>query len=91
MYRQVTPVLYETIMKLRYAPSAASAQIYDIVRETTTFDLSRIFHRALESTPEWIFKHAMERDESWGSKAVTQTRTLNRMIEEIIMSSFEGK
>lgn len=88
-YRQVTPVLYETIMKLRYAPTAASSQIYDIVRETTTFDLSRIFHRALESTPEWIFKHAMERDESWGSKATTSTRQLNRLIEDIIMSAFD--
>lgn len=88
-YRQVTPVLYETIMKLRYAPTAASSQIYDIVRETTTFDLSRIFHRALESEPEWIFKNAIQKDESWGAKATDKTRLLNRLIEEIIMSAFE--
>ena len=90
-YRQVTPVLFETIMKLRYAPSAASAQIYDIVRATTTFDLSRIFHRALESVPEWVFKKAIENDESWGAKATTQTRQLNNLIEDIIMSAFTGK
>lgn len=87
-HRQVTPVLYETIMKLRYAPTAASSQVYDIVRETTTFDLSRIFHRALESVPEWIFKHAMENNESWGAKAVSSTRQLNRLIEDVIMSAF---
>ena len=89
-YRQVTPILYETIMKLRYAPTAASSRVYDIVRETTTFDLSRIFHRALESVPEWIFKKAIENDESWGAKSTTQERQLNRLIEEIIMSAFEN-
>lgn len=88
-YRQVTPVLYETIMKLRYAPTAASSQIYDIVRETTTFDLSRIFHRALDSIPEWIFKNAIANEESWGAKATTSTTMLNRIINDVIMSAFE--
>ena len=88
-YRQVTPVLYETIMKLRYAPTAASSQVYDIIRETTTFDLSRIFHRALEKVPEWIFKNAIKNDENWGAKATTSTRQLNRLIDDVIMSAFD--
>ena len=87
-YRQVTPVLFETIMKLRYSPTAASSQIYDIVRETTTFDLSRIFHRALQSVPEWIFKNCVQDNGNWGANATTQKKQLNNLIENVIMSAF---
>lgn len=88
-YRQISPVLYETVMKLRYAPTADSAQVYDIVRETVQFDLSRIFHKALESIPQSLFKNAVKNEESWGAKATSTTRQLNNLIEEVIMSAFE--
>lgn len=88
-YRRVTPVLFETIMKLRYSPTAASSQVYDIVRESISFDLSRVFHRALSSIPLYIFRDAVKNNTPWGANAATDTRRLNNMIEEYIMDAFE--
>lgn len=89
-YRQVTPVLYETVMKLRYAPTVESAQVYDIVRETVQFDLSRIFHKALDSVPQNLFKNCIAGNTTWGANAVSDTRTLNRLMEEVVMGAFDA-
>lgn len=88
-YRRVTPVLFETIMKLRYSPTAASSQVYDIVRESISFDLSRVYHRALDSVPLYVFRNAVKDNTPWGANATSVTRQLNRMIEEYIMNAFE--
>lgn len=89
-YRQISPVLFETVMKLRYSPNAQSSQVYDIVRSTVQFDLSRIFHKALESIPQSLFKNTIRDNKSWGAQATTTTRTLNNLIEEVIMSAFQS-
>lgn len=88
-YRQISPVLFETVMKLRYSPNAQSSQVYDIVRSTVQFDLSRIFHKSLESIPQSLFKNAIRDNTSWSAGASSTTRQLNRLIEEVIMSAFE--
>ena len=87
-YRQISPVLFETVMKLRYSPNAQSSQVYDIVRSTVQFDLSRIFHKALESIPQSLFKNTIRDNKSWGAQATSATRRLNSLIEEVIMSAF---
>jgi hypothetical protein len=76
-------------MKLRYSPTAASSQVYDIVRGSISFDLSRVFHRALSSIPLYIFRDAVKNNTPWGANAATDTRRLNNMIEEYIMDAFE--
>ena len=90
-YRQISPVLFETVMKLRYSPNAQSSQVYDIVRETVQFDLSRIFHKALDSIPQSLFKDTIKNNSSWGAQATTATMSLKRLIEDVIMSAFEKK
>ena len=85
-YRQVTPVLFETIMKLRYSPTAASSQIYDIVRASISFDLSRIYHRALQKVPLYIFRDVIKDNTSWGANSSNTVKRLNKMIEDYIMS-----
>ena len=85
-YRQVTPVLFETIMKLRYSPTAASSQVYDIVRESISFDLSRIYHRALQSKPLYYFRDAIKDNTSWGANAANNKKQLNRLIQDYILS-----
>ena len=89
-YRQISPVLYETIMKLRYAPDAETAQVYDIVRSTMQFDLARLFHQALETFPQSLFKDTIKYNTSWGAQATSVTRRLNTLIEEVIMSAFQS-
>ena len=42
-YRQVNVVYYETNLKLRYAPDDRLAQMYDLIRESITFDFVYIY------------------------------------------------
>ena len=87
-YRQISPVLFETVMKTQYGTDAKYAPIYDIVRSTVQFDLSRIFHKAFESIPQSLFKNTIRDNKSWGAQANSTTRILNRLIEEVITSAF---
>jgi hypothetical protein len=89
-YRQISPVLYETVMKLRYSPDAETAQVYDIVRSTMQFDLARLFHKSLDTIPQNLFKNTIRDNKSWGAQAVGTTAMLNRLIEEVIMSAFQS-
>ena len=85
-YRQVTPVLFETVMKYRYAPTAEASQVYDIVRDTMNFDLSRIFHKTLESKPQYFFKDCVRDNGNWSANASANKKQLNKMIEDYILS-----
>ena len=67
-----------------------SSQVYDIVRSTVQFDLSRIFHKSLESIPQSLFKNTIRDNKSWGAQATAQTRALNRLSEDVIMSAFQS-
>ena len=42
-YRQVNPVFFETNLKIRYAPDENLAQMYDLIRESITFDFAYLY------------------------------------------------
>ena len=42
-YRQVNPVFFETTLKVRYAPDEKLAAMYDIIRESITFDFVYLY------------------------------------------------
>lgn len=42
-YRQVNEVYFETNLKIRYAPDERLAQMYDLIRESITFDFIYIY------------------------------------------------
>ena len=43
-YRQVNEVYFETNLKIRYAPDDRLAQMYDLVRESITFDFIYVYN-----------------------------------------------
>ena len=42
-YRSITPKVFESAMKIRYASGAEAGKMYDIIREGISFDLGRLF------------------------------------------------
>ena len=46
-YRQVNHVYYETNLKVRYAPDDRLAQMYDLIRESMTFDFVYIYQTVM--------------------------------------------
>ena len=45
-YRQIAPVYFETCIKLRYAPDERLADMYDLIRDSITFDFCQIYSLA---------------------------------------------
>ena len=48
-YRQIAPVYFETCIKLRYAPDERLADMYDLIRDSITFDFCQIYSLAFDS------------------------------------------
>ncbi|MBQ8439079.1 MAG: hypothetical protein IJX19_00315 [Clostridia bacterium] len=48
-YRQVNPVFFETTLKVRYAPDEKLAAMYDIIRESITFDFVYLYKSVMGS------------------------------------------
>ena len=46
-YRKVNPVYFETNLKIRYAPDSRLANMYDLVRESITFDFVYIYQAVM--------------------------------------------
>ncbi|MBO7361204.1 MAG: hypothetical protein J6V48_08765 [Clostridia bacterium] len=57
-YRYVTPQVFETTMKIRYADGAEAAEMYDILRGTVSFDLGRLFAESFGNTTANAFRKA---------------------------------
>lgn len=55
-YRTITPALFEITMKTRYAESSSASEMFDIIRESITFDIGRIFTSSLEKLTYNIFR-----------------------------------
>ena len=68
-YRQVDPVYYDSCIKLRYAPDERLGEMYDLMRESITFDFFYLFGASFSYFPitpmrnccQWPEKH------SWAS------------------------
>ncbi len=73
-YRQVTPALFETTMKIKYSESEIDSEIYDLIKTNIDFDPARIFVKEFGSDLAAMFKKTVEANSTaWSSrtKAVT--------------------
>lgn len=83
-YRQITPALFETTMKLKYSSDDQASRVYDIIRESVTFDLGRIFHASLNNVSA-IFRNACSQNTgSFASTSKANQAMLNKMLKNLI-------
>ena len=64
-YRTVTPALFEVSMKVRYVDDPTAARMFDIVRDSVSFDVGRIFTSSLNNYPFKIFRDSLTNNESY--------------------------
>ncbi len=58
-YRQVTPAVFEISMKTKYANDDISSRMFDIARETVSFDLGIIYCTPLNNLTFSLFRNAI--------------------------------
>ena len=84
-YYTVTPAYYEVAMKVKYSRDDESAQMFDLIRETASFDFGRIYVNAAKAGID--VKESVVRGKSWstyfaGKKDAAET-AFNSFIEEV--------
>lgn len=83
-YRRVTPKLFEVAMKVRYSKDHVSSRMYDIIRESVTFDLGRIFNESLGKIPNATLRNLVNSNSSdWASRYQTIRPQFEKYISDI--------
>lgn len=86
-WNQVTPAYFETALKVKYARDNDSAQMFDLIRESISFDFGYIYTASLDGIND-EFKNAIAwKNASWSSKIasieVAAKEKLNTLVEAI--------
>ena len=83
-YRLTTPAIFENNMKKKYSISDVNAQMYDIVRETVSFELGRFFNQYLSDITDIYFSAVVQNNQNWASSSEKQRKVLNKQIEKLV-------
>ncbi len=83
-YRLTTPAIFENNMKKKYSISDVNAQMYDIVRETVSFELGRFFNQYLSDITDIYFRAVVQNNQNWASTSEKQRKVLNKQIEKLV-------
>lgn len=83
-YRTLTPVIFETLYKLRYSKDDVSAHMFDIIRGNLSFDIGRIFDKDLGSK-QVTFRNAVKNNQSssWTRDAKLSASTITSAIKKL--------
>ena len=86
-YRTVTPALFETGMKVKYATDNESAQMFDIIRETIVFDFGRVFTNSMGSLTFSLFRDAVaSKKDNWISIYEKNENKLTKALDKVVSS-----
>ena len=82
-YYNVTPVLFETAMKVKYSRDTESAQMFDIIRDSRTTDLARVFGRSLKDVYAVFRMQIVEKNKNWASNYEKKLKQYQKSIDAL--------
>jgi hypothetical protein len=86
-YRQVTPAVFETAMKLKYSTGEDDSRMYDLIRETIQIDLGRIFTTPLKNISYSPFRSACNSgNTNWTSIIKAESKAMSKLLGQIVSS-----
>ena len=80
-YRTLTPVIFELCFKTKYADDPETAKSFDIIRESISFDIGRLFPNDL--VKQTLFRNAVKDNAAakWNVNASIQLELLADKLE----------
>lgn len=82
-YRNVSPALYETALKLKYSQDDVASRMFDIAKSTVAFDLGRIFSSALGS-PAGKWQSAISGNVSWATLVKANSKVWTKQLSNLL-------
>lgn len=90
-YRQVSPALFETTMKLKYASGQDDSDMYDLIRSTIYVDTGRIFGSDLGNITYNVFRTAVKTGSTnWASIFKGNSAPLKAQLKKVT-EAFAGR
>lgn len=84
-YAEITPVLFEDALKLRYSPEEKASMVFDILRETTCFDVGRIYTTSLKDQSWSIFRNSVTSGTTrYSTKIVAGRKVVEPLLAQLI-------
>ena len=83
-YRLTTPAIFENNMKKKYSIDDVNVQMYDIVRETVSFELGRFFNQYLNDITDIYFRAVTSNNQNWASTSAKQRKVLDKVMAKMV-------
>ncbi len=85
-YRSIGPTYYDSYVKLRFAPDERLSDMYDLIRESVTFDFVYLYSCVYSSNPKDLVKSCITKPEEnvWGSVFASNSPNLTASFEKIV-------
>lgn len=84
-YRTVSPALFETAFKAKYAQDDKTAQMFDIIRSSVVFDFGRVFNDSMQSMTFSMFRDAVgSGNTNWVSTYQSKEKALNSNLQAVV-------
>ncbi len=84
-YRRVSPALFETGFKVKYATDNEAAAMFDIIRASVVFDFGRVFNDSFGGTTYSLFRGAVcDGKTDWVSSATRSKKALDKSLSKLV-------
>lgn len=82
-YRNVTPELYERVMKLKYAPDTTTGKMFDLIKGNIVFEVGRIFNICSYYTASHFREVVLSGSNTWKTDLRRSKTIIEQDIEAI--------
>ena len=82
--RTVMPAVFEVTLKVKYSSDDSAAQVYDIIRNSMTYDFGRVFTENMDTLTYLLFRGAVnENNTNWMSIYARNKNTLEKKMNKL--------
>lgn len=82
-YRSISPAIFETAFKVKYARDEQTGQMYDIIRDTLVYDVGRTFGDTINAFA--LFRNAVRDNKTgWASIYEQNKKACEVRIQQIV-------
>lgn len=83
--RTVMPAVFEVALKVKYTSDDSAAQVYDIIRNSMTYDFGRVFTDNMNALTYSLFRDAVrENNSNWMSTYARDKNTLENKMNKLV-------
>ena len=84
-YRSIGPTYYDLYLKVRYAPDERLADMYDLIRDSITFDFAYLFSCVFTNNPKDLLKSCItDPTKNWATVYASNSSRLDSEFQKIV-------